>query len=193
MARSSLPFAFSIVAALLSGCGDGSTTKRWREDVKLDDGTIVNVERSMTYSESRALGGDAYNLIEKAAELRVPDAPAWQGDLRPLVLYRDSATGQWVLVTITSDCRTWMKNGMPNPPYWEYRTFADGWRATPLSAASVGRERNLLSEYQQKLPSIHVTIEAKKSLDRDLKRIDQTTEPERTFRIVVGTPLSDYC
>lgn len=74
----------------LVACG-GPTTRHWTEDVLLDDGSTVVVERSV-----------AFNAVETEATLaftgKESGLPVWSAPLMALLLYRDPATQEWVIV-----------------------------------------------------------------------------------------------
>jgi hypothetical protein len=180
----------AMLLACLAGCSEKLTTKRWMEDVKLDDGTIIQVQREVTFNESNALGGGAYNSVEQASTIHftgnLENFPPWSVPLLAHTLYKDTSTQEWVVVAITSSCDVWHARGAPNPPYWEYRLGSHGWRQVPLSAASVGHRSNLLRRYQKDLPTGTITLSQKDALQTEEKTLEQMTKPERTFRLVLG-------
>ena len=198
MSRYSLSFVVMVAAtAVLVGCSAKVTTKEWVEEVQFDDGSMIRIQREVTFNETNALGGGAYNSVEQASTLKftgdLAGLPAWSVPLLAHTLYRDAATMDWVVVAITSSCDVWHALGAPNPPYWEFRLGATGWREVPLSSASVGRRSNLLRRYQLELPSGLISVAQKAQMDKDIKRLDQMTKPERMFRIVLGDTEQFIC
>jgi hypothetical protein len=145
--------AASAVVATLAACDSmGTSTKHWTEDVTLDDGPTLAVERAVKYTESSAWGGGAYNATELSSTISFSGAqasmPTWSAPLEPMVLYRDATrNGQWVIVATTSTCAVWSDRGEPRPPYWEFRLGAKGWQEAPLSTSSHDRPTNLYLNY----------------------------------------------
>ena len=168
----------------LVGCG-GPTERRWTEEVLLDDGRTVVVERSVAFNETSAWGGDAYNAVETEATLAftgdLAGLPVWSAPLMALLLYRDQTRGgQWVIVATTTSCHVWNLRGEPPSLYWEYRLGPQGWQEVMLSPTSIGRKTNLLFSYQQKLGTRHIT-----AADRAARESD--TRIARRFVDIQGT------
>jgi hypothetical protein len=179
---------------LLSVCAcgwlTGSHQRSWSEDVQLDDGSVVTIDRSVSFDSSDALGGGAYNATETKATLaftgNLASLPTWDVPLMPLVLYRDSATNEWVIVANSTRCEVWVQRGKPMPPYWEYRLGPAGWREQPLSASSLNRNSNLFIRYSRKIEQKHLTLEDKSKSAADLTVSDK-------YRRVLPTIRSSYC
>jgi hypothetical protein len=154
--------ALATIPAL--GCS-GEVERRWSEDVALDDGKVIVVDRHVRFRESNSLAGDAYSSALLAATLSVPgtkpELPAWKDSLVPIVLYRDSSSGEWVAVATTSNCETWNERGRPAPPYWEYRFRNNQWISSTLSEASLGRKSNLFFDFEPGLPNRKISLEVK--------------------------------
>lgn len=151
-------------------------TRFWTEEVLLDDGTRINVERSVSFKTSNSWSGDAPSVVDKRVTLRFTGAlaglPPWRVPLMPMVLYQDRQTQQWVIVARTNRCDVWEARGKPFPPYWEYRLTNGQWLEQSLSESSKGRSANMLMVYRRpSLPS-HVGIELKKSLSAGFKPDD---------------------
>jgi hypothetical protein len=185
------------VSVLLSAaCGKqqarprGIVERAWTEDVHLDDGSTVPVRRTARLNITNSWAGDAYNAVELDASLafmgEFAKLPAWHAPRIAMVLYRDLANGEWVLVTTSTSCEIWERNGKPKPPYWEYRLGDSGWQQVPLSLASIGRPANLLHVYDHELPSRHITDVERAQLQGD-KRI------ARSYREVWSDPDQYVC
>jgi len=149
--------------------------RKWTEDVLLDDGSTIVVQRSVLFHETNSLSGDAYNAVEQDATLAftgdLASLPAWHEPLMALLLYRDPSANEWTIVATTTSCDVWNRKDeprvmylpdKPNTLYWEYRQGENGWREVPLSRLSVGLPVNLLHRYQRELFTSHVTLEFKK-------------------------------
>ena len=168
----------------------GIVDRAWTEEVHLDDGSTVLVRRTARLNITNSWAGDAYNAVELDASLafmgQLAKLPAWHAPRIAMVLYRDRDTTEWTLVTTTTSCETWRRDGRPKPPYWEYRLRAWGWEQIPLSAASIGRSANLLHIYDKELPGSHITDVERKQLQGD-PRIS------RSYREVWGDPDQYTC
>ncbi|MFO1401337.1 MAG: hypothetical protein U1F30_09025 [Steroidobacteraceae bacterium] len=189
--------AVAMVGALLGvACGKQERCRRdivdraWTEDVRLDDGSTVRVRRTATLRITNSWVGDNYNAVELDATLVFADGqkslPVWSAQRIAMVLYRDAATREWVLVTTTTSCQIWERNGKPKPPYWEYRLRENGWQQVPLSAASIGRPANLLHVYDKELPDRIIRDAEREQLQGD-KRI------AREYREIWGDPDQFVC
>jgi hypothetical protein len=164
------------LAVLLSLCVaaceflTGDAVREWSEDVPLDGGDLVTIERRVEFKKSGSLAGDTYSTSVSRSTLSIKDPsatpPTWSDVLLPLVLYRDQSTLEWVLVASTTDCRTYRARGRPRPTYWEFRLRGSTWVETALSASSLERQTNLLYLYDEKLPTRHFTPASKASFQR---------------------------
>ena len=159
--------AVSVVAFFcVVGCDwAGGSERRWTEDVKLDDGSIIKIERMVSFSESDALGGGVYNLVESDASLKfsgdLASLPVWRFPWKALVLYRNDDPGRWTIVATTTSCEVWLRNGRPIPMYWQFELFEDGWREVPLSKSSIGKKTNLFFDYESKNVPKHLSVPGK--------------------------------
>lgn len=161
-----------ILIATVSGCGAGGPIHReWIEDVLLDDGSTIQVKRTVTFNETNSWSGDAYNAVETEAAIaftgNLADLPPWHAPLMALVLYKDGASNEWVVVATTTSCNTWNRLGEPEPMYWEFRLSELHWREVPLSQTSIARRANLLHRYQSELKKKHITVEDRARLESD--------------------------
>jgi hypothetical protein len=184
----------SLATLLLLGVGacgwlTGSHQRSWSEDVQLDDGSVITIDRFVSFDSSDALGGGAYSATETKATLaftgNLASLPTWDVPLMPLVLYRDSATKEWVIVATSTRCEIWAQRGKPNPPYWEYRLTSAGWQDHPLSESSTNRSSNLFIRYSKKLERKHFAVEEKKRIASDLTVDDM-------YRLV-GPAIAHFC
>jgi hypothetical protein len=182
--------ALMVLAACEQPRSRGLVERAWTEDVQMDDGSSIQVRRTAKLNITNSWAGDAYNAVEVEATLmfmgELSGLPRWSAPQIALVLYRDRDTGEWTLVTTTTSCEIWERNGKPKPPYWEYRLKAEGWVAMPLSSTSIGRPANLLHIYDKQLPGNHITEVEREQLQSD-RRIS------RTFREVWGDPDQYVC
>jgi hypothetical protein len=182
-----------LMAFGLAACGYASPPApkqyTWTEDVTFDSRTI-RVRRVVAIKESNSWSGDAYNAVETLSKIEftgeLASLPPWSVPMRPIVLYQDAATREWVVVASTTFCRVWRRAGKPKPPYWEYRLQEGSWKQVPLSPASLGRPANLALKYKRVAAAGHLTPELRTQLDYDSNR-------PRTFREVYAEPTQAFC
>ncbi len=155
---------------LTSGC-TGEVERRWSEEVGLDDGSVIVVDRYAKFRESNSLAGDAYSSTELKSKLSfrgdLASLPPWEFPLVPLVLYRDTAAREWVVVATTHSCDVWAERGQPVPPYWEFRLKVREWIQTELAQVSIGRKTNLFFDYEPKLPASMLSRELKETITKN--------------------------
>jgi hypothetical protein len=146
------------------GCS-GAVERSWSEDVALDDGRVIVIDRYVKFTQSNAFGGGAYSSTDLESSLSFRDElsslPAWSVPLVPTVLYQDSSSGEWVIVATTGNCDTWFEGGSPVPPYWEYRLKNGKWSQSRLSTSSIGRSTNLFFDYEPSSPARRISVDIK--------------------------------
>lgn len=186
--------AMAVVGTLLLiavGCepNTGDIVRVWSEDVALDDGRVIRIDRRVAFTGSNALGGGAYSATETDATLsfrgNLAQLPDWRAALMPLVLYRSESPSTWVVVAKTPRCEVWVKRGKPMPPYWEFRLAGEVWVEVPLSDESIGRKTNLVFMYNSPLPANHISLETKAQLQSD----DRISESY----LSIASDLPTYC
>jgi hypothetical protein len=190
-ARASLAMFGALVAIALIACSSANQEEhRWTEDVSLEDGTIVQIERHVTFDETNALGGGAANAVERQATLQftgeLAALPPWDYPRRALVLYRKKDSGTWIIVATSSSCGVWQSDGAPHPPYWEYELLAGVWRKVPLRQESVGRSPNLFYRYHAREFGSHVSERTKQQLQSDRRIAD-------FYRSISAKPQDFHC
>jgi hypothetical protein len=179
--KSSRPVSVVVIAILSAACNLLSSGDRtWSEEVALDDGSVITIDRHVEQFMSHALGGGAFSATETASTLTfrgdLAAIPRWGLPLMPLLLYRDPESAEWVIVATTTICEVWYARGMPKPHYWEFRLRGTEWVEVPLSETSYGRNTNLLFEYTEPLPAKHITLATKAQL--------QSRDQSQRFRVV---------
>jgi hypothetical protein len=151
----------------LSGC-TGDVQRSWSEEVGMEDGSTITINRRVEYRESNSLTGDAYSTTVRDSTLEFTEnnasLPKWAAPLMPILLYLDNAHGEWVVVATTTNCDTWREHGSPQPPYWEFRLVESQWRPSRLSESSIGRSTNLFFDYASAVPASNITKEAKRQI-----------------------------
>jgi hypothetical protein len=175
-------------ALFLTACNDpnpsgaGLVERKWTEDVLLEDGEVIQVERSVAFRQYESWTGDARASVVSDATLGfigdLSYLPKWRDRTIPLVLYQDKSTGSWVIVATTSSCDLWNWRNKPNPMYWEFRLDGPGWRETPLAATSIGRQKNLLHRYHARFTDPHVSVE-------DRKRLESSARMDKKYQSIL--------
>jgi len=159
---------FSVLVAIAMipvGACSGTVERHWSEEVSLDDGTVIVIDRYVKFRETNSLAGDAYGSTDLKSTLAfvgdLSKLPSWDVPLFPLVLYRDERSGEWVVVATSSNCEVWEERGSPKPPYWEYRLKSDKWVQSSLSEMSLDRKTNLFFNYEPNLPAGKLSLDLK--------------------------------
>jgi hypothetical protein len=183
-------FGAPIVMTLTACSSANQEERRWTEDVSLEDGTIVQIERHVIFDETNALGGGAANAVERKATLQfigdLAALPPWDYPRRALVLYRKKDIGTWIIVATSSSCEDWRADGAPYPPYWEYELLDGVWRKVPLRQESVGRSPNLFYRYHAREFGPHVSEQTKQQLQSDRRIADK-------YRSILEKPQDFHC
>ena len=139
--------AVLLMGLMLGGCGDPHM--EWKEQVKLQSGEVIVVERTAKFSENWVAGGGG-GSINKGMTLQVvqpskSDNPGvWDARFVPIVLDRDPETQEWFLVATFFHCDSWYELGRPRLPYTEYRFRNRRWVQQPLTQKWIGRDANVL-------------------------------------------------
>jgi hypothetical protein len=146
-------FVAATLSSFVTGCAPGTTTASWSEEVRLDDGSTLEVRRRATYSVENSWAGDAPSAIEKTSTLKFPGSQVpcreWRQSLTPLLLYIDKATGDCVIVATTTSGARYDLHGTPPSIYWEFRSRGGKWQEVPLSESSIGRKTNLYFSFHR--------------------------------------------
>jgi hypothetical protein len=129
---------------LLAGC---ERTNRWQEEVQLSDGTVLKVDRAVSY---RAPSGPLGQPIgRRALEERLSFADPGTGrhvewhESRRTVFWMDRIDTQvWLVARLSTPC----ESGFGHLPLWQvYLLRGDQWEAVDPAGAPVVQARNLLT------------------------------------------------
>ena len=123
--------------------------RRGPENVKLEGGEQIVIERSAKLRANAIAGGGGGSFNEGMTLLITkpikPDNPGqWSAKYVPILLDRDPATQEWVIVATFFHCQSWEALGRPKLPYTEYRYRQGAWVQQTLSPQWIGREINVL-------------------------------------------------
>jgi len=146
--------ACCIAALTISACGRyGEREIEWTETVALASGETTVIERVQKVEINLTSDGDSGDLAKMAtvASATSPVAfPPWQAKMLPILLDRDPATGEWVLIATMYQCKFWRRNGAPERPYWGFRVFEGKWYRTEIPKSFWGRSANLFAALQSR-------------------------------------------
>ena len=136
-----------LMGLMLGGCGDPHM--EWKEQVKLQSGEIIVVDRTAKFSENWVAGGGG-GSINRGMTLQValpskPDNPGvWDARFVPIIFDRDPDSHEWFVVATFFHCDSWYELGRPKLPYTEYRFRNGRWIQQPLTQKWIGRNSNVL-------------------------------------------------
>lgn len=122
----------------------------WKEEVQLQNGELLTVDRSIQFEFDRPIGGvGGSDVIESTLEISSPNRkdspPQWRHPpFLPLVFDRDPDNNEWFIVATFYMCTDWYSLGRPKLPYTEFRYRNGTWIQLPLSEKLIGREGNIL-------------------------------------------------
>ena len=121
---------------------------RFREQVQLPQGPVVDVTRLVRALPYTAIGGGGWTPLRQSLWIHTGPqsvAVAWESaeGLAPVLLDRDAVTGQWLVVAAAVTCEAWYELGKPRLPYAEFRLAQGRWLHVPLSAQALGRDTNI--------------------------------------------------
>jgi hypothetical protein len=146
---------------LLAACSANHEERHWTEDVQLEDGSIVQIERHVEFDATNAMGGGAGNAVETRATLafkgELSSLPVWDFPRIALVLYQSKQNQRWVVVSATTSCEVWQRGNRPRPPYWQHDMVDGQWKQAPLAEESIGKKTNLFYRYWKDDFPEHVT------------------------------------
>ena len=159
------------LSLLVAACGD--STYAWREQVLLQEGQQVLVERTARFRENWVAGGGG-GSFNKGMTLRVIHGPmpmpqsTWDERFVPIVLERDLGNGEWVVIATFFHCDSWYELGRPSLPYVEFRHREGGWTRQALNPQWIGHPANVLavdpSEKQAMSGRETLTVERKRTI-----------------------------
>ncbi len=160
----------------MSGC---SNTMEWKEEVKLNDGRVMVVERLFNLGGYLTLDARERTPLDETITFILPDSNKkilWKTEfndrvpelnsLSPLLL--DVVGGIPYLATSPAGCVAYNKWGRPNPPYVLYKYVNDEWHRIPLKEfPTVLVHSNLIGRPASSLLKPYYTVEAAKAERED--------------------------
>lgn len=130
--------SLAILGGGMSACADGTS---WKEEVRLQDGSSIVVERSIVRKgrhepfQQPTIGEQNLSFKLPATHQRVRWKDEYSEDLGsanflPMMLEIDKGTAY--LVVLPMGCLSYNKWGRPNPPYVIFRFRSGEWRRITL-------------------------------------------------------------
>ena len=161
---------FGLVCCLfLSACEASKADLTWVEPVKLASGETVKIKRHVVMIHERAWGGGfssapIYRTSSIELEPASPEFPKWDAPFVPIVMDKDPANGEWLIVASIDGCSLWLRNGLPRPPYWAFRLRNGEWYRSPIPGSFIERKANLFVEFDvtDNSSALNHEIEARK-------------------------------
>lgn len=166
-------------ASMSAEAGLFSHTTEWKEEVKLNDGRVMVVERHFNLGGYPTLDAHERTPLDQTVTFTLPDSNkkiSWKTEFRndvpelnslsPLLL--DVVGGIPYLATSPAGCIAYNKWGRPNPPYVLYKYVNDEWKRIPLEEfPAVLVHANLMGRPASNLLKPYYTIEAAKAVRED--------------------------
>jgi hypothetical protein len=144
----------------------------WKEEVKLQSGEIIVVERTAKAKSFGELGGPGgwENMgmtVQIIRPIKSDNPPPWDYKFVPLIFDRDPETKEWFMVATFYTCASWLELGQPKLPYTEFRVKNDGqWHQQALNPDLIGREGNMLTRINSNGEADH-TVASKEKINRN--------------------------
>ena len=138
-----------ICMALLALAGCERKYFEWTEEVRLADGSTVQVERTTRYGRVlKEMGGPTSRWVSEATVTIVEQGsklPTWSHAMEPIILDKDPATGRWRLLASAVDyCDYASRFGAPYPTYPTFELKGTQWVYVGLPESMVNRRATLL-------------------------------------------------
>lgn len=163
---------FSLAACAVQSGGIGHTMS-WKEEVKLQDGQVVVVERFYNLGGYPAIDSHNRSPLDETLTFTLPGSGkeiVWKTEfnnqpepnsLGPLLL--DVVEGIPYLATSPAGCIAYNKWGRPNPPYVLFKYVDEAWQRIPLEAfPPMLVHSNLMSRPDSQVLKPYYTLEQAK-------------------------------
>lgn len=171
-------------AGLLAVCANNKI--EWTEEVLLQSGETIVVERTATTKPFGEIGGpggwENEGMTMRVIQPQRPDnPPTWDARFVPLLFDRDPETNQWFVVATFYSCTSWYDLGRPALPYTEYRLKDGKWVQGSLTQSLIGRKANMLTNISSKGEPNH-TVTSKGAVMSDPRVVLKAKEIVATWR-----------
>jgi hypothetical protein len=152
-----LPKLGTVIAPIfLLACGNTVAAQReltWNEQASISTNDHVRVARIMHFSVSRPWGEKGGMIVSSSSIVRIVGPTGYEldldvGPLIPILIEKETSSGDYVVVAGTNRCSVWLRNAEPQPPYWTFRFRNNVWYRIDLPANLIGRKANLLIDFR---------------------------------------------
>jgi hypothetical protein len=146
---------------LVSGC---TISRDWEEEVKLHDGRVIVVERSVTRERLGGELGYAGDVISQKIEFNAGnDRIVWEDDITPIVFDVMNKV-YWVAAApmLRPKC---VAHGNPNPPFIFYKYEERVWKNVQYLDFPDGLKKNLLVAFWRQKIDGKLTLYKKDQID----------------------------
>lgn len=181
-------------ALTLGGCGRPTHAELlWEEPVALATGEVVRIVRHVKIWQERGYKGEFmsaatfdFSTIDLVGE--TSKFPTWNAPLVPILLEKDPANSEWVIIASSDGCSMWDRNGRPRPPYWAFRLREGKWYRDVIPDVMLGRRANLLVQFDvnDNSADLNAQIESRKKI--------QLTKPDHPVQFTsVDATYEKHC
>lgn len=191
-AAAALPI-LGFLISFIAGCDEmrSHADLRWTESVTLASGETVRIQRHVDMWHHRALGGGFSSAPQhKTSSIELAEggdaASIWDAPMVPIVLDKDPATNEWIVVAGSDGCDIWVRNGRPRPPYWAFRLRDGKWYRDAIPKSFLERPANLFVEFDvtDESADLNEQINARKqSQAKNAKHAPQYGSIDSTFNM----------
>ena len=148
--------AMAFISIVLLACGNTAAAQReltWTERVSVSTNEVVALTRIMKFTVSRPWGEKNGMIVSSSSIVRISNSNGFESDLDvgpliPILIDKEASSGEYIVVAGTNNCRFWLRNAEPQPPYWAFRLRNEVWYRVDLPANLIGRKSNLLIDFR---------------------------------------------
>lgn len=121
---------------------------RWDEEVQLQTGEVIVIQRTAKFSEHGMVGGGGESPSkDMTIEFKYPTRPdnpsTWRGTHAPMIIDRDPDTHEWFVVASLYSCDDEVDTGQPASPYVAYQYREGKWLQQSMNPKWKNRYANL--------------------------------------------------
>lgn len=121
---------------------------KWDEEVQLQSGEVIVIQRTAKFSESGMADGRGKSpsqaMTIQFKSPKRPDTPAtWSGSHAPMIIDRDPDTHEWFIIASTYSCDYKVDTEQPASLYMAYRYREGKWLQQSMNPKWAVRDTNL--------------------------------------------------
>ena len=141
------------------------TRRSWEEEVKLHDGTVIVVDRSVKRDRFGGEAGFSGDVVSQKIKFSANgEQIVWKDDITPIIFDVVNSTYFVVAAPMLHDkCG---EHGNPNPPFIFYKYEKGHWNSIRPSELPNGLQRNLLVNFWGPQHDSKLTLRRKEQVDR---------------------------